>query len=37
MGNELINSYSCRWLLECAAEILGDFSKTYHHCLLLKP
>ena len=23
--------YSCRWLLQCAAEILVDFSKTYYH------
>ena len=25
-----------RWLLECAAEILGNFSKTYHYRFLLK-
>ena len=24
-------------MLECAAEILVDISKTYHHCFLLKP
>ena len=29
--------YSCIWLLECTAEILVDFSKTYQHRFLLKP
>ena len=30
-------STNCRWQLEYAAEILADFSKTYHHLFLLKP
>ena len=31
------SSTFCRWLFECAAKILVDFSKTYHHRFLLKP